>query len=67
MDLSFSLQALCADYLVRDHQRLECEVYDVPKEIDGKVAMLKLKLLGADIDRLTEKQKEYADSWSVGT
>lgn len=67
MDLSFSLQALCADYLVREHERLDCEVYDVPRAIDGKVATLKLKLLGADIDRLTEKQKEYADSWSVGT
>jgi adenosylhomocysteinase len=67
MDLSFSLQALCADYLVRKHEDLKNEVYDVPKEIDGKVAMLKLKLLGAELDQLNEKQRKYTESWSVGT
>jgi adenosylhomocysteinase len=67
MDLSFSLQALCAEYIVREHGSLKNEVYDVPKEIDGKVAILKLRLLGAEIDQLSDKQRKYTESWSVGT
>ncbi len=46
---------------------LEPKVYDIPREIDEKVARLRLKSDGIEIDRLTEEQKEYIDSWEEGT
>jgi adenosylhomocysteinase len=63
MDLSFSLQAECVKYLVKNRGRLERKVYKVPHEIDAKIAELKLKTLGVEIDKLTEKQKKYIESW----
>jgi adenosylhomocysteinase len=63
MDLSFSLQAECVRYLVKNRGRLERKVYKVPHEIDAKIAELKLKTLGVEIDKLTEKQKKYIESW----
>ena len=42
-------------------------VYDVPLEIDGMVALLKLQGLGIEIDELTAEQKKYLTSWSEGT
>lgn len=67
MDLSFSLQALCADFLVKNHKNLEVRVYDVPKEIDKKVAELKLESMGIKIDKLTEEQEKYLSGWEEGT
>jgi len=42
-------------------------VYDVPKEIDGTVAQLKLKSMGIKIDELTAEQRKYIGSWEEGT
>jgi adenosylhomocysteinase len=67
MDLSFSLQALCAAYMARDHGRLDNRVYDVPKEIDEKVARIKLRAMGVDIDEMSEEQRRYTESWTEGT
>ena len=63
MDMSFALQAFSAKYIVNNHSRLDNKVYEVPKEIDNYVAELKLKELGVSIDRLTEEQKRYLNSW----
>ncbi|MEM1546571.1 MAG: adenosylhomocysteinase [Candidatus Methanomethylicia archaeon] len=63
MDLSFSLQAECVKYLIKNRGRLEGRVYRVPYEIDVKIAELKLKTLGVEIDKLTKKQEEYIESW----
>ncbi|MEW5898117.1 MAG: adenosylhomocysteinase, partial [Bacillota bacterium] len=59
MDLSFALQALCARYICRQKGKLEKRVYQVPEEIDRRVAELKLQSLGIEIDRLSKTQEEY--------
>lgn len=66
MDMSFANQALCVEYLVKT-KKLESKVYDVPKEIDDKVARLKLKSMGIKIDTLTHEQEKYIASWEEGT
>ncbi len=66
MDMSFSNQFLALKYL-RDHPNLPPGVYAVPKEVDNRVAELKLKTMGVRIDRLTPVQQTYLESWSLGT
>jgi len=67
MDMSFANQALSAEYMCKQHKNLSKEVYKVPKEIDEKIADLKLKSMGIKIDTLTQEQKEYLSSWEMGT
>jgi adenosylhomocysteinase len=67
MDLSFALQALCSEYILREGSGLKGDVYDVPNEIDIEVASLKLGSLGIDIDALTDEQDKYMNSWDIGT
>ena len=67
MDMSFSLQALSAEYLAKHGRELENRVHDVPSDIDRRVAELKLKALGAGLERLTSEQKRYLTSWQLGT
>jgi adenosylhomocysteinase len=61
MDLSFALQALAAEHLVR--HGLEPGVHAVPEAIDRDVAKLKLAALGVEIDELTDEQRAYLQSW----
>ncbi|MEM1873551.1 MAG: adenosylhomocysteinase [Acidilobaceae archaeon] len=65
MDLSFANQALSILYLKEKRGKLEPRVYDVPAEIDERVARLKLEALGIEIDELTEEQRVYLESWKV--
>lgn len=67
MDMSFANQALAAEYVVKNHKKLERKVYVVPEKIDQKIAALKLKSMGIRIDKLTSEQKEYLSSWNMGT
>lgn len=67
MDLSFALQALCARYIAQNGKSLTGGVYDVPQEIDERVARLKLASLGLSIDEMTPEQKAYLCSWDIGT
>ncbi len=67
MDLSFAIQALSSQYIAEKGLSLKGGVYDVPNEIDVRVAELKLKSLGISIDSLTEYQKQYLCSWDIGT
>jgi adenosylhomocysteinase len=67
MDMSFANQALCAEYMVRNHVKLEKKVYPVPRDIDENIAALKLKAMGVEIDKLTAEQKKYLTSWEEGT
>lgn len=67
MDMSFSNQSLSVEFIVNNADKLEKRVYPVPKEIDRKIAFLKLKSLGVSIDKLTEEQKRYLSSWEFGT
>ena len=65
MDLSFSLQALSVEWLIKNKGKLKKQLYRVPREIDELVAKLKLKTLGVEIDELTEEQKRYLESWKL--
>ena len=65
MDMSFSIQALCAEYIVKNGEKLSAGVIDVPEEIDRKVALRKLNSWGTDIDVLTPEQEKYINSWNV--
>ncbi len=67
MDMSFANQALAVNYLVQNHSSLENVVFPVPKEIDERVAKMKLESMGIRIDRLTPEQEKYLASWSEGT
>lgn len=63
MDMSFALQALSALYIARNGKGLENKVYNVPPELDRRVAELKLKSLGLAIDELSEEQNRYINNW----
>lgn len=65
MDMSFAVQALCAEYIVKNQEKLKIGVNDVPEEIDRKVALRKLKSWGTEIDTLTPEQESYINSWNV--
>jgi adenosylhomocysteinase len=67
MDMSFADQALSVEYLVKNHASLKKEVFEVPDELDKRVAKLKLESMGIKIDRLTPEQEEYLAGWSEGT
>ncbi|MCQ2559283.1 MAG: adenosylhomocysteinase [Clostridia bacterium] len=64
MDLSFALQALSAWSLVERRGSLTNRVYDVSREIDERVARIKLASLGLEIDRLSSAQEAYLHSWN---
>jgi adenosylhomocysteinase len=66
MDMSFANQALCAEFIAKAEE-LTPKVFTVPKEIDEKVAELKLKTMGIKIDVLTAEQKKYLSTWEMGT
>lgn len=59
MDLSFALQALATLFIVEHAGQLENKVYNLPADVDQKVAALKLKALGIAIDALTPDQYAY--------
>ena len=67
MDMSFSIQALCLEYIDMSAQTLDPDVYDVPDHLDKLVADIKLQTLGVKIDRLTKEQQAYIRSWREGT
>lgn len=66
MDMSFALQALSARYMLENAGRMEKRVYDVPPELDSRVAGIKLQSLGIELDSLTEEQDGYINSWNHG-
>lgn len=59
MDMSFAVQAMSAEYLVRTRGQLKPGVVSVPAEIDDNIARRKLKAMGVSIDSLSCSQKEY--------
>jgi len=67
MDMSFANQALSAEYVIKNHKKLQRRVYVVPEKIDAAIAALKLKSMGVSIDKLTAEQKKYLASWEMGT
>jgi adenosylhomocysteinase len=67
MDMSFSNQAMAAEWLALRAGTLEPEIYTLPEEIDMEVARIKLASLGAGLEELTEEQKAYLAGWREGT
>ena len=67
MDMSFSNQALAAEWLVDHHQELEPRIYTLPDELDQQVAAIKLAQMGGTLETLTSEQEDYLDSWLQGT
>ncbi len=67
MDMSFANQALCAEFMVKNHGALKPQVYSVPEEIDRSIALLKLRAMHIEIDTLTDEQAHYLTSWKMGT
>ncbi|KLO21666.1 S-adenosyl-L-homocysteine hydrolase [Marinitoga sp. 1155] len=63
MDLSFSLQLEGAKYLKENKGNIEVDVKPVPYEVDIKIAKIKLKTMGIEIDELTPEQIAYLNSW----
>ncbi len=67
MDMSFSIQALALEHLVRNHSKMEAKVYPVPAEMDQLVASIKLRTMGLSIDTLSAEQVKYLSDWQEGT
>lgn len=63
MDMSFAIQALSAQYVVTNFKGkvgVPGEMaFEIPQEIDNRVAMMKLESWGYSIDTLTDAQKGY--------
>jgi adenosylhomocysteinase len=64
MDVSFALQALCIEDLVRNRAAYPAGVIAVPTAIDHEVGRLKLAALGVQIDAPTPEQEHYRESWT---
>jgi len=67
MDMSFANQALSAEYMIKHAKELEKKVYGVPLDIDNEIARLKLEAMNVAIDKLTDQQVKYLNSWEEGT
>lgn len=67
MDLSFSNQALAAEWLVQHAGTLEPTIHRLPEELDRDVARRKLEALGGGLEQLTDDQRAYLASWNEGT
>ena len=63
MDLSFAVQIFSALYIKENHKDLAKKVIDVSKDIDKSIAERKLESWGISIDKLTEEQRVYLNSW----
>ncbi len=67
MDMSFANQALGAEFIIKNKNKLENKVYTLPQSTDIEIAKIKLKSMGIEIDQLTAQQEKYLNSWSTGT
>ena len=67
MDMSFGLQSLMSEYIIKNKTKLEPGMVDVPIDIDDKVGFLKLESMGVEMDTLTEEQYNYIHGYEAGT
>ena len=56
IDMSFGLQSLMSEYIVKNRDSLKPGMVNVPVDIDDKVGFLKLQSMGVEIDKLSEEQ-----------
>jgi adenosylhomocysteinase len=64
MDMTFALQAMSLKYVNEQYKAIGKKVVNVPYELDEQVARYKLESLGIGIDKLTQEQINYLDSWT---
>jgi adenosylhomocysteinase len=67
MDMSFALQSLMSEYIVKNKNSLKAGIIEIPTDIDDKVGFLKLESMGIKIDQLTEEQYNYIHGYEEGT
>ena len=67
MDMSFAVQALGLEYMVKNHKDMAPGVYTAPDSLDVDIARTKLKAMGVTIDDLTDEQRSYITGWQEGT
>lgn len=67
MDMSFSNQALAAEWLAARAGSLAAGIYILPDELDQEVARIKLASMGAGLEELTDEQRAYLSGWREGT
>lgn len=67
MDMSFGLQLLMSEFIVKNKNTLKPGMIDVPVDIDDRVGFLKLQAMGVEIDKLTEDQYNYIHGYEEGT
>ena len=67
MDMSFAMQALGCELIVRKASELPADVIPFPHDLDDEVARIKLSSIGYSIDELTDEQRIYLGSWEHGT
>ena len=65
MDMSFAVQALALEWLVKHRDGLEKKVYQVPAEIDDEIGRVKLAAMGLSIDTLSTEQQAYLNGWKA--
>ncbi|NMJ87129.1 MAG: adenosylhomocysteinase [Thaumarchaeota archaeon] len=63
MALSFSNQLLSIIHIVKNHLKMTKSVHNVPQEIDSQIAINALEAMGVKIDKQTQEQSKYAQSW----
>ena len=59
-------QALSAEYMTKNADKLVKKACSVPTDIDKEIACLKLEAMGVKIDTLTEEQLKHLGSWEEG-
>lgn len=62
MDMTFALQALALQHV--STQQLAPGVHDLPRDLDHRVARMRLAALGLMTDHLSEAQEAYLRGWS---
>jgi adenosylhomocysteinase len=67
MDMSFANQALAAEVLSKDANKMSKTVHRLPVAVDQEIARLKLQSMAISIDTLTAEQVKYLASWDAGT
>jgi adenosylhomocysteinase len=67
MDMSFANQFLALCDINSKKNITSNEVYTLPREIDIKIAKMKLESLNVSIDELTDTQTQYQKNYMSGT
>jgi adenosylhomocysteinase len=63
MAQSFSNQILSIMYILNNHKKIGNKIINVPEEIDRQVVVDALKAMDVKIDKLSQEQVKYMNSW----